>query len=477
MNSRSILVASLLLILVLVPGTARAQEETPDGPVYIVQPGDTLSSVALRFGVRLDDLIQTNGITNPNQLAEGDRLTIPGLSGVRGVLVTETLPFGETLRSLARRRQVPYDQILRLNRVVNPASLYVGAPVVLPEAEEAAALSGRTLLSNGQSLLELSAGSGLNPWSLRLINGLEGGMEVLPGDVLFTPDGERSGPGALPPAVLGVEVRPLPLVQGETAEVRVNTAGDLTLDGDLATIDLRSGDPRVHALRFFAPRQGEAVALQGIHAMTEVGLYPLQIRIQLPGGQTFRHTQMVPVVGGGYHYDPPLSVPAVTLDPEETGPEDEIWYTLGVEATPEKMWSGRFESPSPFGDCWTSLFGSRRSYNGSPYNYFHTGLDFCGGVGIEITAPAPGVVVFAEPLVVRGKSTVIDHGWGVYTAYMHQSELLVEAGDSVDTGDVIGLVGGTGRVTGAHLHWEVWVGNVQVQPLQWLEQGFPLESP
>ena len=70
---------------------------------------------------------------------------------------------------------------------------------------------------------------------------------------------------------------------------------------------------------------------------------------------------------------------------------------------------------------------------------------------------------------------MIDHGWGVYTGYLHQSEIMVKVGDHVEAGQVIGLVGGTGRVTGPHLHWEVWVGGVQVDPLEWLEKIFPSE--
>ena len=68
---------------------------------------------------------------------------------------------------------------------------------------------------------------------------------------------------------------------------------------------------------------------------------------------------------------------------------------------------------------------------------------------------------------------IIDHGWGVYTGYWHQSQSLVKTGDKIIGGQVIGLVGGTGRVTGAHLHWEVWVGGVQVSPLDWLTGSYP----
>jgi murein DD-endopeptidase MepM/ murein hydrolase activator NlpD len=82
-------------------------------------------------------------------------------------------------------------------------------------------------------------------------------------------------------------------------------------------------------------------------------------------------------------------------------------------------------------------------------------------------------VVFAGPLTVRGNATVIDHGWGIYTAYDHQSEVFVNPGEYVEPGQLIGLGGATGRVTGPHLHLEVWVGGVKVDPIDWLQKSFP----
>ena len=81
--------------------------------------------------------------------------------------------------------------------------------------------------------------------------------------------------------------------------------------------------------------------------------------------------------------------------------------------------------------------------------------------------------MFAGPWTVRGNATVIDHGWGVYSGFWHQSAIQVQVGDMVEQNQVIGLVGGTGRVTGAHLHWELWVNGVQVDPLDWLIQAYP----
>jgi murein DD-endopeptidase MepM/ murein hydrolase activator NlpD len=83
------------------------------------------------------------------------------------------------------------------------------------------------------------------------------------------------------------------------------------------------------------------------------------------------------------------------------------------------------------------------------------------------------VVVFTGLKTVRGNATIIDHGWGVYSGFWHQSEILVQVGQKVETGDIIGKVGGTGRVTGPHLHWEIWVNGIQVNPLEWLQEPFP----
>jgi murein DD-endopeptidase MepM/ murein hydrolase activator NlpD len=83
-------------------------------------------------------------------------------------------------------------------------------------------------------------------------------------------------------------------------------------------------------------------------------------------------------------------------------------------------------------------------------------------------------VTLAEPLSVRGNAVIIDHGRGIFTGYWHLSELDVTVGQSLNTGDVIGLVGNTGLSTGAHLHWEMRVHGIAVDPMQFLsEAAFP----
>ena len=80
-------------------------------------------------------------------------------------------------------------------------------------------------------------------------------------------------------------------------------------------------------------------------------------------------------------------------------------------------------------------------------------------------APADGKVVLAEPLQVRGQVVILDHGLGVMSGYWHLSQIDVTAGQFVEEGQVIGLVGNTGLSTGSHLHWEVRVGGVPVDPI------------
>ncbi len=458
-----------LLILLLWPlGIAQAQDAQPGGPVYIVQPGDNLWGISQRFGVSIDSLTTQNGITDPNQLTIGMRLVIPGLEGLQGVLTTQEIPFGESLWSLSRRYQIPRDLMVRLNKYTTPESVAAGASLIIPDPEDGRGslepVGDRVTLKVEQSLLEAAITRGTDPWSLMSGNELISSWAALPGDTLHLP-GDDPGPGALPDNITLAVAEDLPVIQGQTISIKLSASGDIKLSGEITG----------HPLNFFQDDDGVWVALQGVHAMLEAGFYPLELEGALADGTSFAFSQPVYMRDGGYPYDPPLVVNSETVDVENTTPEDLQWAEVVENITPERYWRGIFRPPVPdyLSECYPSKFGSRRSYNGSAYDYFHTGLDFCGTDGVDIYAAAAGVVTFIGELIVRGNATVIDHGWGVYTAYGHQSEILVEAGDIVEQGELIGRVGSTGRVTGPHLHWEVIVGGVQVDPLQWLTREFP----
>lgn len=455
----------LVLTLVLASTAAHPVSAQASGPVYVVQAGDTLSFIASRFNVSLNDLIAANPQIDPNFLNQGQQIVIPGLEGVSGVLETEVITFGDSLRSLSRRTQVADGQLIKLNRLVSPSELYVGVSMIVPVQEGQTEYSARTSTAAGESLLELAVKQGSDPWTLSSINKLGGTWSALPNDVLYSPTGSGGNASGLPSAFLSASVTPLPLVQGRTEVVRVQVREGFSAAGTL--ID--------RPLRFFDVN-GEQVALQGVHALQETGVYPLRLEVVAPDGTRQSYEQMVLVASGNY-YSENLEVDPATIDPAVTEPENQQIYGITSVVNNTRYWSGIFASPAVYPDQYTSLYGTRRTYKGRNTNLtvegFHTGLDFAGGEGLQISAPAPGQVVFAGPLTVRGNATIIDHGWGVYSGFWHQSAIYVKVGDFVEQGQVIGLVGGTGRVTGPHLHWEVWVNGVQVDPLDWLGQAYP----
>ena len=453
---------SLLLGFTVEPVSAQAS-----GPVYIVQPGDTLSAIASLFNVTLNDLLTANPTLDPNVLAQGQQIVIPGLEGVTGVLETEIISFGDSLRSLSRRTQVSDAQLIKLNRLVSPTELYVGTSLIIPRQEQQTSLSTRMAAANGESLLELSVKEGSDPWTLTAVNKLSGTWDTLPGDVLYSPTG-NSGENAtgLPSALQSVTIKPLPLVQGGTEVIQAQAQEGTTLSGMLVDMPLH-----------FFPSNNSQLALQGVDALREPGVYPLLIEASLPDGSKQAFEQMVLVTSGHYLSEDILLNDPSTIDPAVTEPEFQNIKAITAPATPTRFWDGIFMAPAVYPDCFTSRFGTRRVYKVVNSNEevpgFHSGLDFCGGEGLQIFAPAAGTVVFAAPLTVRGNATIIDHGWGIYSGFWHQSQLLVNVGDMVQAGQVIGIVGGTGRVTGPHLHWEVWVNGVQVNPLNWLNQAYP----
>ena len=120
-----------------------------------------------------------------------------------------------------------------------------------------------------------------------------------------------------------------------------------------------------------------------------------------------------------------------------------------------------FDWPAP--GIESGVFGSQRIDNGTPMSP-HMGVDMAAPVGTPIHAPADGIVTVSADHYVNGGFTLIAHGQGVSTCYLHQSRRLVKEGDAVRRGQVIGHVGQTGRATGPHLHWEMNWFQVKLDP-------------
>ncbi|WP_253717790.1 M23 family metallopeptidase [Sphingomonas sp. AP4-R1] len=115
----------------------------------------------------------------------------------------------------------------------------------------------------------------------------------------------------------------------------------------------------------------------------------------------------------------------------------------------------------------STLFGSQRIYKGGVEGAYHGGMDIARPTGTPALAPADGVVALAtdHPFSLEGNLVMIDHGFGLMSAIMHLSRIDVKAGEHIRQGQVIGLVGATGRATGPHLHWGLTWQGARIDPL------------
>ncbi|MHB8846528.1 MAG: M23 family metallopeptidase [Nitrospirota bacterium] len=232
----------------------------------------------------------------------------------------------------------------------------------------------------------------------------------------------------------------------------------VTLENAAGTVE---GTFRGKQLHFNAAKVG-LKAVTGIDLNTEPGAYPLVLTVD--GKKLMRD---VAIAKKKYPLQR-LTLPEdkVTLSPENEARADREQRTLSAiwPVDSGRFWSGGFADPLP-GKEITTPFGVRRIINGlskSP----HSGVDLAGTVGEPVKAPNDGVVVLADDLFFSGNSIVLDHGQGIYTMFFHLSAMKVKFGQVVMKGDVIGLVGATGRLTGPCLHWGARVQGAKVDPLE-----------
>lgn len=203
-------------------------------------------------------------------------------------------------------------------------------------------------------------------------------------------------------------------------------------------------------------------ALVGIPLAAEVGQHTIAVRA---GDAPARHVafEVKPKKYASQH----LKVPPAQVDLSEEDMARVNSERPRIDAALEH-WND--EAPAslvlapPVDGVHSSSFGLRRFFNKQARNP-HSGMDIAADSGTPIRAPAPGVVVETGEFFFNGGTVFIDHGQGLVTMYCHMSAIDVQPGQRIDTGEVIGKVGATGRVTGAHLHWGVSLNRAFVDPV------------
>jgi murein DD-endopeptidase MepM/ murein hydrolase activator NlpD len=260
-------------------------------------------------------------------------------------------------------------------------------------------------------------------------------------------------------------VQPQVLVNGSVCLLAVHVAGNPR------SVSARWMD---HELTFSPGPRGAWYALAGVAYETKPGTYDLALQATLADGRTVRLTRSV-IVHAAKYKTSRLTVPQkyVTPDPEmlkRIEAEKEIKKVAFAREVPSPEWSGSFVAPLQ--SAVSETYGTSRTFNGKLASV-HRGTDFRAPTGTPVHASNAGEVVLARELYYEGNCVVINHGLGFMTIYMHLSKFEVKEGDKVEKGQVIALSGGTGRVTGPHLHMSVRWSGEYLDPLKLLALKLP----
>jgi len=409
----------LLLMLTLVASVQGQERPKANSYVYEVQRGDTLVLIALHYNLPLADIILANRLPTSNLVFPGQQLILPGV----------TPPPPPLLRELPPLQETPH--------IVQP----------------------------GESLFTIADDYDVTVGALVLVNNLTNPEVIRVGEVLQIPESPPQ-PEPLQSPFVEITLSETAIIQGRTLVIQVQLSEAVTLTGTF------EGQP----LFFQDAGNNRMWSLVAIHALAAPNLYPITLTATLGDGRQVNTFVNVQVVEGPYDTE------TIQLDQERgqllteelIDQEREKLNGLWSQISPQPRWEGPFQYPvTPDTLRITSNFGTRRSYNGSPVTSFHGGTDFGGGEGLPIYAPAPGRVVLAERFALRGNAVLIDHGMGLFSGYWHQTQIAVNEGQQVQTGDLIGYIGDTGLVTGPHLHWEMRLQGIAVEPLQWVQQAIP----
>lgn len=207
-------------------------------------------------------------------------------------------------------------------------------------------------------------------------------------------------------------------------------------------------------------------ALVGIPLSTRPGSYTATLQAKGADGRAGGARVPLTIAPGQF------SSRRLTVDPQFVNPPASAMGRIAAEAkamadlfahpTSDRLWRGAFRVPVP-GQS-TSSFGRLSILNGESRSR-HQGADFRAAEGTDVRAPNDGRVAIVADYYFSGNTVIIDHGAGLFSLFAHFSKVRVEQGAMVQSGEVLGEAGATGRVTGPHVHWAVRLNGASVNPL------------
>jgi murein DD-endopeptidase MepM/ murein hydrolase activator NlpD len=229
-----------------------------------------------------------------------------------------------------------------------------------------------------------------------------------------------------------------------------------------------------HAVPFVL-RDDQWLATVGVDLDSRPGEHAVDVTFTYRDGRTRSHREPITVRQEQY----PTTELTVEERYVELSPEDQARADReGAETsalyetfTPERYWTESFAVPVQGAQDGRN-FGHRRVFNGQP-RAPHSGADLRARTGTAIYAANRGRVVLAKDLFYSGNAVFLDHGYGLFTTYLHLSAIDVAVGDVVERGQRLGLAGATGRVTGPYLHWGVRILDARVDPFSLIGLGAP----
>jgi len=213
------------------------------------------------------------------------------------------------------------------------------------------------------------------------------------------------------------------------------------------------------------------VAWIGVGLKTKPATYTIEMKVTLKDGRHFQRMDKLVVNKGDFPISRitvqkkhssfnPKSLERIRRDQRALGRT----YNIPIDANPDVQIDFL-----PVEGRISTVLGAQRYVNGQPRSP-HTGVDIAAPEGTPAKTPIAGKVLLTEDMFLTGKSVVIGHGNGLYSVFVHLSEILVKPGQWLDTGEVFAKVGQTGRATGPHLHWSLRFHKKRVDPLSLLRK-------